>query len=160
MDHTSLRSARALALVAVLLLGGVAACGGDDGDDAAGDTTTTVATGGGSSDDDYGSGADDGGDDGSGSEEDGAVGCGRCALPSRRRDGGMTEHPAACPQWQEDLTGWLVAQLAPERELALDAHVVTCATCRTERDSLLGVAAVTLVGDPPTDVGCLAAPWT
>ena len=73
MDHTSLRSARALALVAVLLLGGVAACGGDDGDDAAGDTTTTVATGGGSSDDDYGSGADDGGDDGSSSEEDGAV---------------------------------------------------------------------------------------
>ena len=59
----------------------------------------------------------------------------------------MTDHPA-CPEWQEDLAGWLVAQLSPDRELALDAHVAACAGCRAEQESLLGVAAVALLADP------------
>jgi Putative zinc-finger len=60
----------------------------------------------------------------------------------------MADHLPACVDWQEDLAGWLVAQLPPEREVALDAHVATCAACRTEQERLLAVAAVTLVGDP------------
>jgi hypothetical protein len=60
----------------------------------------------------------------------------------------MAEHVEACAEWQEDLAGWLVAQLSPERETALDEHLASCATCRAEREHLLAVAAVTLVGDP------------
>jgi len=60
----------------------------------------------------------------------------------------MTERPLACPEWREDLAGWLVGQLPPVREAVLDAHLATCAVCRAEADSLLGVAAVGLGVDP------------
>lgn len=60
----------------------------------------------------------------------------------------MAEHPMACTAWQEDLAGWLVAQLPPEREARLVEHLATCDACRQEADSLHGVAAVTLAGWP------------
>lgn len=59
----------------------------------------------------------------------------------------MAERPAACPGWQEDLAGWLVAQLDLDREALLMEHLATCATCRLEADSLLAVAAVALATD-------------
>jgi len=60
----------------------------------------------------------------------------------------MAEHLQACPEWQDDLAAWLVAQGTPEREAALEAHVASCPTCRDEAHSLLGVAAVALAADP------------
>lgn len=60
----------------------------------------------------------------------------------------MAEHPTACPAWQEDLAGWLVAQLPPDREARLLAHLDGCLACRAEADSLLVVAAVALATDP------------
>lgn len=55
----------------------------------------------------------------------------------------------ACAAWQEDLAGWLVAQLPPEREALLVGHLAGCAACRGEADGLFGVAAVTLAAVPP-----------
>ena len=60
----------------------------------------------------------------------------------------MAEHPMACPEWQEDLAGWLIAQLPPDREALLEQHLTTCADCRAEAESLLAVAAVALATDP------------
>ena len=60
----------------------------------------------------------------------------------------MDERPEACPEWRDDLASWLVAQVPPDREAALTAHLAGCATCRAEADSLLAVAAVTLAVDP------------
>jgi hypothetical protein len=60
----------------------------------------------------------------------------------------MPEPMPACPEWQEPLAAWLVAQLEPAEEGALTAHLATCAACRAEADSLLGVAALTLGADP------------
>jgi hypothetical protein len=60
----------------------------------------------------------------------------------------MAERPLACEAWHPALAGWFVAQLSPEEEVALRAHLDTCAVCRTEADSLLDVAAVTLGADP------------
>lgn len=60
----------------------------------------------------------------------------------------MAERPAACPEWRDDLAGWLVAQLPPEREADLAEHLATCAVCRAEADSLLAVTAVSLAADP------------
>lgn len=60
----------------------------------------------------------------------------------------MAERPAACPEWQEDLAGWVTAQLAPEREARLAGHLAACDTCRMEAESLLAVAAVSLATDP------------
>jgi len=65
----------------------------------------------------------------------------------------MPEHLTACPEWQEHLAGWLVAQLEPVEEAALTAHLATCDACRAEADSLLGVAALTLGADPGVE------PW-
>lgn len=60
----------------------------------------------------------------------------------------MAEHPVACAAWQEDLAGWLVAQLPPEREARLVEHLAGCAACREEADSLGGVAAAMLAAAP------------
>jgi len=60
----------------------------------------------------------------------------------------MAEHQLACDQWQATLAGWLVAQLDPEEEAALTAHLEGCRACRAEADSLLDVAAITLGTDP------------
>lgn len=60
----------------------------------------------------------------------------------------MAEHPMACEAWQEDLAGWLVAQLPPEREARLVEHLADCAACRGEADSLGGVAAALLAASP------------
>lgn len=57
------------------------------------------------------------------------------------------EHPTACPEWQDDLAAWLMAQVRPEREALLDAHLRTCPTCQDEAQSLLAVTAVTLAAD-------------
>ena len=73
----------------------------------------------------------------------------------------MAERPLACEAWQPTLAGWLVAQLPPDEEAALLAHLDTCETCRAEADSLLHVAALTLGADagasaaepPPADLG-------
>jgi hypothetical protein len=70
----------------------------------------------------------------------------------------MAEHPTACPAWQEDLAAWLTAQITPEREAALTAHLETCAACRGEADSLLTVAAVALTFDPDARSEAEAAP--
>ncbi len=59
----------------------------------------------------------------------------------------MAERPLACEAWQPTLAGWLVAQLPPDEEAALLAHLDTCETCRAEADSLLHVAALTLGAD-------------
>lgn len=61
----------------------------------------------------------------------------------------MAERPEACTRWQPALAGWLVAQLAPDEEAALRAHLDSCARCRAEADSLLAVAATSL-GVGPT----------
>jgi hypothetical protein len=71
------------------------------------------------------------------------------------------DRPAACEAWQPALAGWLVAQLAPEEEVALGAHLDVCAVCRAEADSLLHVAAIALGAEaggaveerPPADLG-------
>jgi hypothetical protein len=60
----------------------------------------------------------------------------------------MADAGAACPEWQDDLAGWLMAQLGPDREQRLVEHLEGCAACRAEADSLLAVAAVTLGADP------------
>ena len=60
----------------------------------------------------------------------------------------MPEHALACEAWQPALAGWLVAQLSPEEEAALGAHLATCSACRAEADSLLHVSAVSLGADP------------
>jgi hypothetical protein len=74
----------------------------------------------------------------------------------------MVEHPLACETWQPALAGWITAQLAPDEEEALLAHLGGCATCRAEADSLMSIAAVTLGADtgdrtviepPPADLG-------
>ena len=74
----------------------------------------------------------------------------------------MAERPLACEAWQPAIAGWLMAQLAPDEESALVAHVATCDACRAEADSLLQVAAITLGADaapastgepPPPDLG-------
>lgn len=75
----------------------------------------------------------------------------------------MAEQPEACAAWREDLAGWLVAQISPEREELLRAHLATCPGCRTEAESLLTVSAVALAadldrtpvgdGDPPPELG-------
>ncbi len=59
----------------------------------------------------------------------------------------MAERPEACPAWQIDLAGWLVAQLDPDREARLRAHLSSCVTCRDEAESLIAVAAVSLAAD-------------
>ena len=74
----------------------------------------------------------------------------------------MAERPLACDAWQASLAGWVVAQLSPDEEAALLAHLETCGACRAEADSLFDVAAVLLgtdTGDvttaerPPADLG-------
>ncbi len=75
----------------------------------------------------------------------------------------MAEHTEACAAWQDDLAGWLVAQIEPDREEALRAHLAGCAACRAEADSLLAVTAVSLAadldrtvvgeGEPPAELG-------
>jgi Putative zinc-finger len=70
----------------------------------------------------------------------------------------MVEHRLACADWQEDLAGWLMAQLAPEREARLVAHLETCAACRHDAESLLAVTAVALAADPEESVGLADAP--
>lgn len=76
----------------------------------------------------------------------------------------MAERPFACREWQEDLAAWVVAQIEPECEVLLDAHLATCAVCRSEAESLLEVSAVLLAtpgpdgpatteADPPAELG-------
>lgn len=66
----------------------------------------------------------------------------------------MPEHPPACPEWQEHLAAWVVAQIEPSHEARLDAHLASCAACRTEARSLLAVSALVLSGGPdPERVG-------
>lgn len=60
----------------------------------------------------------------------------------------MVDHTEACPEWRDDLAAWLVAQIAPDREAALAAHLAACPACRGEADSLMAVAAVSLAFDP------------
>lgn len=60
----------------------------------------------------------------------------------------MPERAVACAAWQGHLAGWLVAQLGPDDEAALAAHLAGCAACRGEADSLLAVVAVSLGADP------------
>ena len=60
----------------------------------------------------------------------------------------MAERPEACAEWQDDLAGWLVAQLPPEREAVLVAHLHGCEHCREEATGLLAVTAVSLSADP------------
>jgi hypothetical protein len=60
----------------------------------------------------------------------------------------MAEHPEACAEWRDDVAAWVVAQIEPGREAALSAHLASCHGCRTEAESLLGVAAIALVADP------------
>lgn len=72
--------------------------------------------------------------------------------------GAEDDRPMACPEWREDLGGWLVAQLPPEREAALAAHLDSCDSCRTEAQSLLAVAAVSLASDPDEPAGVLDQP--
>jgi hypothetical protein len=64
----------------------------------------------------------------------------------------------ACEAWQPALAGWLVADIAPEEETALVAHLATCPACRAEADSLLAIAAVSLGADPSRSDTPLPAP--
>lgn len=64
----------------------------------------------------------------------------------------MPDRPTACPEWQDDLAGWLVAQIPPDREARFQAHLATCPACRAEADSLLVVSAVSLATDPGATV--------
>jgi anti-sigma factor RsiW len=68
----------------------------------------------------------------------------------------MAERPEACPEWREDLADWVVAQVLPDREAALLAHLAGCPACTAEADSLLAVAAVVLAVD--ADPAVAAAP--
>jgi hypothetical protein len=72
----------------------------------------------------------------------------------------MAEHPMACPEWQEDLASWLVAQIEPERERLLLEHLEICAVCRAEADSLLAITAMSLAADVGADIEGLAAGLT
>lgn len=63
----------------------------------------------------------------------------------------MAEHPPACPEWQEHLAAWVVAQIEPSQEARLDAHLTGCAACRAEASSLLAVSALLLSGGPDTE---------
>ena len=53
----------------------------------------------------------------------------------------MPEHALACEEWQPALAGWLMAQLPPDEEAGLAAHLAACTACRAEADSLLHVTA-------------------
>lgn len=64
----------------------------------------------------------------------------------------MADHREACAEWRDDLASWLVAQIAPEREELLHAHLATCEVCRAEAESLLAVTAVSLAADPDRTV--------
>ena len=46
---------------------------------------------------------------------------------SSPRGGEMAERPLACEAWRPALAGWLVAQLPPDEEAALLAHLDACA---------------------------------
>jgi anti-sigma factor RsiW len=70
----------------------------------------------------------------------------------------MGEHPTACPDWQDDLAAWLVAQIEPDREALLEAHLGSCAACRAEAASLLAVTAVSLAADPEGTAGPIEEP--
>jgi hypothetical protein len=72
--------------------------------------------------------------------------------------GPVDDRPLACPEWRDDLAGWLVAQLPPDREAALAAHLDGCDACRAEADSLLAVAAVSLATVPDDPAGVLDQP--
>ena len=65
----------------------------------------------------------------------------------------MAERREACPEWRDDLGAWVVAQILPEREAALVAHLEGCAACRAEGASLHAVAAVVLAVDADPGVG-------
>jgi Putative zinc-finger len=74
----------------------------------------------------------------------------------------MAERPLACEEWQPVLAGWLVAQLSPDEEERLAAHLDGCPSCRVEAGSLMHVAALTLGAEagavasddpPPADLG-------
>jgi hypothetical protein len=65
----------------------------------------------------------------------------------------MPEPVPACAAWQEHLAAWLVAQIGPDDEVALAAHLRACPTCAGESARLLAVAAVSLGADPG------AEPW-
>jgi len=69
----------------------------------------------------------------------------------------MTEatsaHPLACEAWQPVLAGWLMADLPPDSEAALAAHLSECAVCRAEAESLLrDVVRSWRAADAETDV--------
>ena len=70
----------------------------------------------------------------------------------------MAEHPTACPEWQGDLAAWFVAQIEPDREALLQAHLEGCSVCRREAASLLAVTAVSLAADPEALVEGAEAP--
>lgn len=70
----------------------------------------------------------------------------------------MAERPTACTAWQDDLAAWLVAQIEPDREALLHAHLEGCAICRGEAASLLAVTAVSLAADPEGVAEGSAAP--
>lgn len=72
----------------------------------------------------------------------------------------MAERPTACPEWQDDLAAWLVAQIAPDDEVRLTDHLATCAACRDEAGSLLAVTAVSLATDPDAGGGAREEPPT
>lgn len=60
----------------------------------------------------------------------------------------MPEPAPACAAWREPLSGWLVAQVGPEDEVALADHLADCERCSAEAHSLLTVTAVSLGADP------------
>jgi hypothetical protein len=73
----------------------------------------------------------------------------------------MAEVPEACAAWQEEIAGWLVAQIPPEREAALLDHLRQCPACEAEAESLLAVAAMSLgaaVDSPTIDPDLLPPP--
>jgi anti-sigma factor RsiW len=65
----------------------------------------------------------------------------------------MPDHPEACAEWRDDLALYVIAQGTPDREAALEQHLVGCSACRAEAESLLAVAAVVLVADPDLPSG-------
>jgi hypothetical protein len=65
----------------------------------------------------------------------------------------MAEPGGACAAWQEHIAAWCVAQLGPDEEVVLVAHLRVCPACRADADSLLAVAAVSLGAAPG------ALPW-
>src|SRR5690606_28262945 len=60
----------------------------------------------------------------------------------------MADRPLACPEWQAALAAWLTAEIGPEEEAALLAHLDGCAACRTEADSLHAGSATLLTAVP------------